>query len=302
MALPVCVLAAFLLLSSPVDGDAQGLRSAVLCSFGHLFLSAALILSLRRSAALFLAAAGILAVLLALERIRMGIFFILLLINAGGFLLARRHAAAFVRALTDETETLRRLQIEANTDCLTQLLNRSGLEQAAEDCWAFCKRNGRQVGVLMVDIDFFKSYNDAFGHLEGDNILKRVSDSIRDCFGEGSEIIGRIGGEEFLIILLDADEERLVETAQRLAASITDLKIRTNAESCPCEFLSVSIGAANRIPQTQDMMADLYKEVDKALYHAKKSGRNCISYRGSIIRNVLQPSDDTTGAVQAVSV
>jgi diguanylate cyclase (GGDEF)-like protein len=169
-------------------------------------------------------------------------------------------------------------------DRLTQLLNRNGLEQAVGTAWAFCKRDKKNVGVILADIDYFKSYNDTLGHLEGDNILKQVADSIKSCFRRETDIISRIGGDEFLIFLSDINDEHLLEMAQVLSSSIIDLKVKTTSENDPCDFLSVSIGIATSMPQPDDLLIDLYKTVDEALYRAKKAGRNCISFHEKIIQ------------------
>ncbi len=72
--------------------------------------------------------------------------------------------------------------------------------------------------------------------------------------------------------------------AQTLSAAVTDLKIKAESESNPCDFLSVSIGMATIMPQENDLISDLYKQADKALYHAKRNGRNCISFNGNVIK------------------
>lgn len=135
--------------------------------------------------------------------------------------------------------------------------------------------------------------------MEGDNILKQVADSIKMCFKRETDIISRFGGEEFLIFLSDIDDDHIVEMAQFLSSTITNLKIKTTAENNPCDFLSVSIGVAMGIPQPNDLLTDFYIRVDQALYHAKKSGRNCISFSGKIIRNSTNLTGDTDDSLCA---
>jgi diguanylate cyclase (GGDEF)-like protein len=99
----------------------------------------------------------------------------------------------FIQAAINEIETLSHLEIEATTDSLTQLLNRNGLEQALSTAWAFCKRKKKNVGFLLIDIDYFKSYNDTLGHLKGDDILNKLrTDEI--CFKKKTDIIGESAG------------------------------------------------------------------------------------------------------------
>jgi diguanylate cyclase (GGDEF)-like protein len=145
-------------------------------------------------------------------------------------------------------------------------------------------RDKKKAGVILADIDYFKSYNDTLGHPEGDHILKQVADSIKSCFRRETDIIGRIGGDEFLIFLSEVNDDRILEMAQSLSSSIINLKVTTASEKNPGDFLSVSIGVATSTPQPDDLLVDLYKTVDKALYRAKRGGRNCISFHDKIIQ------------------
>lgn len=284
----IVIFMAFLLLSSMIGIGALSIYLVILCSFSFLLLAVAFVLSLRQASLLLGGVIIIMAVLLALNQIRPELFLILILINTGAFLISQIIAGNFIQLVTDEFKLLHRLQIEANTDKLTQLFNRNGLEQALETAWAFCKRNEKRVGFLMVDIDYFKSYNDTLGHLEGDKILQQVADCIKACFKRETDIISRIGGEEFLIFLSDVDDKHILVMAQTLSTIVTDLKIKAAAENNPFEFLSVSIGIATSTPQANESIVDLYKQVDQALYHAKRNGRNCISFNGNIVRNPIE--------------
>ncbi|HCA29392.1 MAG TPA: hypothetical protein DEP23_07430, partial [Ruminococcaceae bacterium] len=98
-----------------------------------------------------------------------------------------------------------------------------------------------------------------------------------------TDIIGRIGGDEFLIFLQDIDNDHIVEMAQNLLSSLSSFKVKACPGSYKC--LSVSIGIETGIPQTGDSLKEFYNRADMALYHAKKSGRNCISYDNVIIKN-----------------
>lgn len=274
-----------ILVFPPVAGtEALPVRLSVFCSAIFLLCSAAFVLSFRYSLLLLGAATSIPAVLLGLGQIRFGLFSILFLINAGVVFLSGITGKAVIRLFTNEIEEMNRLKTEATTDTLTHLLNRNGLEQTAETAWALCKRNKKKVGVILADIDYFKSYNDTLGHPEGDNILKQVAASIKSCFRRETDIISRIGGDEFLIFLPGVNDDRILEMAQCLSSSIINLKVTTASESNLCNFLSVSIGVATSAPQPDDLLINLYKTADEALYHAKNAGRNCISFRDNIIQ------------------
>ena len=153
--------------------EALPVRLSVFCSVILLLCGAAFVLSLRELLLLLVAATGIPAVLLGLGQIRFELFLILLLTNVGTVFIASITGKAIIRSFTNEIEEINRLKTEATTDALTHLLNRNGLEQAAGTSWAFCKRDKKKVGVILADIDYFKSYNDTLGHPEGDHIFRR---------------------------------------------------------------------------------------------------------------------------------
>lgn len=254
------------------------------CSAVILLCYTAFVFPFWGSLLLLLATTSITAALLVLNQIHFEQFLILFLINAGMVFISNKIANATIRSFTKEIEEINRLKTEAATDSLTQLLNRNGLEQAVGPVWALCKRDKKNVCIILADIDYFKSYNDTLGHLEGDNILRQVADIIRSCFRRETDIISRIGGDEFLIFLSDINDEHVLEMAQSLSSSILNLKVKTTLENNPGDFLSVSMGIATSIPQTDDLLINLYKAVDEALYFAKRYGRNCIAFHKKIIQ------------------
>lgn len=278
------ILIGIFVFSPAAKVEALPVRLSVFCSAILLLCGAAFVLSFRDLLLLLIMATGIPAVLLGLGQIRFELFLVLLLTNVGTVFIASITGKAIIRSFTNEIEEINFLKMEATTDALTHLLNRNGLEQAAGTAWALCKRDKKKAGVILADIDYFKSYNDTLGHPEGDNILRQVADSIKNCFRRETDIIGRIGGDEFLIFLPDADDARILEMAQSLSSSIINLKVTTASENNPGDFLSVSIGVATSTPQPDDLLVDLYKAVDKALYRAKRGGRNCISFHDKLIQ------------------
>ena len=273
-----------LIFSPAAEAEALPVRLTVFCSAIFLLCGAAFVISFRDLLLLLIVTTGIPAVLLGLGQIRFELFLILLLTNVGTVFTASITGKAVTRSFTNEIEEINRLKTEATTDALTHLLNRNGLEQAAGTAWALCKRDKKKVGVILADIDYFKSYNDTFGHPEGDNILRQVADSVKSCFRRETDIISRIGGDEFLIFLSEVNDDRILEMAQSLSSSIINLKVTTASENNPGDFLSVSIGVATSTPQPDDLLVDLYKAVDKALYRAKRAGRNCISFHDKLIQ------------------
>ena len=283
-AIAVIIIMTFLLLSPLTESKTPYISLVILCSFILYFLAVIVVLSFLQAVFLFLTVTAAMGVLLALSQIHLELFLTVTMIHAGAILISQKISGNFIKTATDEIKLLHRLKSEARMDSLTQLLNRSGLDNALETVWAFCKRDKKHAGFLMIDIDYFKSYNDALGHLEGDKILQQVADCIKICCRRKTDIISRIGGEEFLVVLSDVDDEQMLYMAQTLSAAVTDLKIKAESESNPCDFLSVSIGMATIMPQENDLISDLYKQADKALYHAKRNGRNCISFNGNVIK------------------
>lgn len=263
-------------------------RVSIVCTIFPLIFSMVYVLSFWQAAISFLLLEIGLFVFFSLNQIPSQFFLIFTLSNLGSFLISCSTSSLFIQSTIANIRRVNQLKIEAATDSLTQLLNRNGLEQTLKIAWACQKRDNKRVGILMIDIDYFKSYNDVLGHLEGDCILRQVASRIKACCKRETDIVGRVGGEEFLIFLSDLDDVDMLNMAQHISAAIANLKIKTVKDNAPFEFLSVSIGVATRIPQDQDLIIDLYKQADKALYHAKRCGRNCISFQGKITKSSMQ--------------
>lgn len=258
------------------------LQISVLCPFLSCFLSVAFILQRRWAILLYTATSLLLIALSIIGSVPVAYLLFLLAINWASMVISPKAAEYFIQITDRNCETIHRLQIEAQTDWLTGALNRNGMEKRTDVAWAFCKRYQKLVGFLMVDIDHFKGYNDALGHDEGDNILRSVGDCIKACFKRETDIVGRIGGEEFLICIMDSTEQNILAMARTLCSRIAGLEIRSPSRHS--EFLTVSIGAAICIPQDHSTKQDLYIQADRELYHAKNNGRNCISFKGQIIK------------------
>lgn len=182
---------------------------------------------------------------------------------------------------------LKRKTDTSEHDALTGLFNRRGLESRIEAIWPFCERNKIPVGVLALDIDYFKKYNDALGHPQGDECLRQVAGVLRNSAQRSTDIVTRTGGEEFLIFVQDIDDEKLVSLAMKIRNNLEEKAI-PQAYFGVSRFVTVSIGVASFIPSYNRNFKKLYEEADKALYQAKQNGRNCIVYKGSVygrIRN-----------------
>ena len=184
-----------------------------------------------------------------------------------------------VKRIENETDklneaNLKLLQLSA-VDGLTGISNRRAFEEFFEMQWRRATREEKPVSAIMIDIDFFKNYNDAYGHLKGDDCLKSVTSAIRRSLNRPADMVARYGGEEFIILLGDTDVDGAMNVAKIVKTIVEDLKIR-NKKSEISDYVTVSAGVATTIPKPADKRADLIEAADNALYKAKHAGRNRI--------------------------
>jgi two-component system, cell cycle response regulator len=168
-------------------------------------------------------------------------------------------------------ETQTALQHHATHDALTTLLNRGAIVQQLEQELNRARRSGSPLGVMLADLDYFKSINDGYGHQAGDEVLREASRRMRSVL-RTFDTIGRYGGEEFLIIAPGSDLNGVLMAAERVRESMTTGPIRLDDQLV---VSTVSIGVAS----TSEGLADsgaLIRAADSALYRAKKSGRNAV--------------------------
>lgn len=161
---------------------------------------------------------------------------------------------------------------QARTDVLTGLGNRLRMQEDLETLDARRERYGQTYCAVLCDIDYFKFYNDTYGHPAGDEILQRVSGGIKSWCRSG-DVAYRYGGEEFLIILPQQTRESGVTMARRLLHTIEELRIPHSPEA-PQEILTISSGVSATTQDDGKSVGDVLKEADEALYEAKEAGRN----------------------------
>ena len=160
-------------------------------------------------------------------------------------------------------------------DGLTALANRRKFEQTFEVEWSRCQRSKCSLALVIGDIDFFKQYNDAYGHQQGDVCLKKIAVLWGNIFKRPSDLAARIGGEEFAIILPDTHQEQILPNLQRFLTVLHEQPIPHRA-SFIASHVTMSIGVAECIPQVGSPWQDLFAVADQRLYAAKHSGRNQI--------------------------
>lgn len=166
------------------------------------------------------------------------------------------------------------LESLAMLDGLTNIPNRRRFDATLEMEWKRAQRSGQPLALAMVDIDFFKRYNDLYGHGAGDACLKKVAALLAECAARPSDLVARYGGEEFVMLLPETDTSGAQAIAERFRARVEDLRLpHENSDVAP--WVTVSVGlAAGVAPESLDSPLSLLKVADKLLYRAKESGRN----------------------------
>lgn len=186
-------------------------------------------------------------------------------------------------ALRDAKERLeaanRQLTQAAYFDALTCVPSRRYFDLLFEREWSRAKRHGEPLSVIMIDVDYFKQYNDTYGHLAGDECLRRVSDALSQGVKRGTDVIARFGGEEFVAVLPATDRAEAFSVAERLRQAIEALRI-AHEGSKVAAHVTVSQGVAGGVPREGDGK-DLLRTADTALYQAKAGGRNRTVIGGS---------------------
>lgn len=178
-------------------------------------------------------------------------------------------------------QKLQSMAKNAEEDPLTGLLNRRGLDRNLGILLPYCIRIGCRIGLMIVDVDNFKRYNDSFGHPQGDKCLKMVAAELKKTARRSSDLAARIGGEEFIILVYDVKESELIAFAEKIRTNIESLNIK-HSPMLGTPVVTVSIGVSSVVPTTMQCMSDLYKTADKSLYVAKKSGRNVVVYKEQV--------------------
>lgn len=188
----------------------------------------------------------------------------------------------FSRTLKDNLRTRieleranQQLQKQADHDPLTQLLNRRGFDRRLKTEWARHAREKLAISALMIDIDYFKRYNDHYGHDRGDRCIQAVAEAIGASAERPGDLVARYGGEEFIVLLANTQEAQALTVAERIMAKVNELAI-PHAGNPDGKQVTVSIGAATALPTPGEDEALLYLSADEKLYVAKSAGRNRI--------------------------
>lgn len=193
--------------------------------------------------------------------------------------LRRRHAE-MERLVAQRTEELRQANEHLSrlsfADALTGLANRRRFDQALEEEWRRARRSRSPLAVVIADIDGFKQYNDAMGHLAGDRTLAEVAGVFAHCAGRPGDLAARYGGEEFVVLLTDADQVAAKVVAENLRRACEALALPHPASPAG-PVITLSLGVASCVPDDLRTPTDLMALADQALYRAKLGGRNRVA-------------------------
>jgi diguanylate cyclase (GGDEF)-like protein/PAS domain S-box-containing protein len=178
-----------------------------------------------------------------------------------------------VRAELELKKANGKLQMLSVIDGLTQIPNRRRFDEYLEAEWQRLCREQKPIALIMCDIDFFKLYNDNYGHQAGDECLKKVAGAISTTACRSTDLAARYGGEEFVVVLPGTDLDGAMIIAERIRNNVNELKI-IHEKSNVNDYVTLSLGVAAVIPGHDHIAEDLIVRADQALYEAKESGRN----------------------------
>ena len=183
---------------------------------------------------------------------------------------------ARIRTHLDLWHKTRQLQGMADKDGLTMIANRRRFDAFYDLEWRRCLRNNASVSLVMIDIDFFKNYNDYYGHLQGDTCLKKIAEIVDLKCRRPGDLAARYGGEEFVAVLSETDLESARQVAEGIRQQVETLQI-PHERSKALKFITVSMGLATTMPVSAENKMSLLSAADEQLYEAKKRGRNQIA-------------------------
>lgn len=184
----------------------------------------------------------------------------------------RYYLVGVARDITERKKVEAQLLDLSNRDGLTGLHNRRFLNENIEREWYRLRREKKPLSVIMFDVDFFKLYNDHYGHQGGDECLKEVAGRLRKQVKRASDILARYGGEEFAVVLPGTPAVGAGYVAESLREGVDSMKLPH--EKSPFGHVTLSVGVATLVPDNDHEFADLFNMADEALYAAKEAGRN----------------------------
>ena len=166
-------------------------------------------------------------------------------------------------------------------DGLTQTANRRYFDEYIEKEWFDSAHKSKALSLILIDVDYFKSYNDTYGHINGDECLKLIANTLKETLKQSNNFTTRYGGEEFAVVLPEIDRIEALHIAEKLRKDIESLMV-PNINSKASNYVTISVGVASTVPSIVGHYKVFVDEADKALYAAKKKGRNRVEFYGRI--------------------
>ncbi|MGD9646310.1 MAG: diguanylate cyclase [Pirellulales bacterium] len=184
------------------------------------------------------------------------------------------------------------LQVESAFDALTRVANRRGFDQVYDHEWRRHRREQLSLSVALIDLDFFKEFNDLRGHLAGDAVLRRVAGAIQAGVRRRDDMVARYGGEEFVVVLPNTCEQNAAVVVENIRAQVAQLEI-AHPHPAVSPMVTISVGTATMIPGNEQTPFDLIRLADEALYRAKAAGRDRAVHAGGVV-TAPESVDETT--------
>ncbi|PTQ89976.1 diguanylate cyclase [Agitococcus lubricus] len=179
------------------------------------------------------------------------------------------------QALAEQKQTAAYLAEKAYTDELTQLANRRYFDETYDKEWKRALRQQQPLSVILCDIDYFKCYNDHYGHLQGDSCLAKVAQTIQQALYRPADVVARYGGEEFVVLLPETELVDALDIAERIRLAVQQLHI-AHSKSSAYPYVTLSLGVSSRQLGQHQTPDNVLQQADKALYKAKAAGRNTV--------------------------
>jgi diguanylate cyclase (GGDEF)-like protein len=176
--------------------------------------------------------------------------------------------------MSEELQDANRALVKLSSmDGLTNILNRRSFDAALEVEWHRCMRSGKPLALILGDVDYFKSYNDSYGHDGGDKCLRAVAEAMSKAARRTSDMVARYGGEEFVVLMTDTTEQGAMQVAHRVLEAVRDLNI-PHCGSQVAKHVTMSLGISVCLPNPSSSPQDLVRSADAALYQSKADGRD----------------------------
>lgn len=182
----------------------------------------------------------------------------------------------FMEKSNRESLKLENMRETYSKDPLTSVLSRQSFLDRLAKTWDSSIYQKEGIALMIFDIDYFKRYNDTYGHLEGDSVIKSVCNEVGDCVAKSEGFMGRFGGDEFLVAFNGLDCEETKEISQEILERVRALEYR-HKNSEVSEHVTISLGGVYTNPKRNMVLEDIMKMADEELYRAKHNGKNCVS-------------------------